>query len=231
MAQKPSMAVRMVLTVGVLASLFGTATASAQSPCDALGGTVNSNQICQTDDVGPGYTVDLSFPVDYPDQQSLGEYVIALHDDFVEFAQSPPERDWSYTLTATSATYQSAGRSGTQSAVLTMSQDANPHPMAWYKAFNYDLGTHAPITLDTLFKPGTKALDVVFPAVRRELEKRWQPEVLASMLGLVEDATFQNFALTDDTVIFFIGQGQLLGHPEGPLEVSVPRTELAPWLA
>ncbi len=51
------------------------------------------------------------------------------------------------------------------------------------------------------------------------------------MLGDVDDATFQNFALTDDAVIFYFGQGQLLGHPQGPLEVSVPRTELASVLA
>ena len=115
--------------------------------------------------------------------------------------------------------------------VLEMSQDANPHPVYWYKTFNYDLDAQAPITLDTLFKPGMEPLDVVYPAVRHELEKRWQAEVLASMLGPVDDATFENFALTDDAVIFFIGQGQLLGHPEGPVEVSVPRAELASSLA
>ena len=57
------------------------------------------------------------------------------------------------------------------------------------------------------------------------------PDVLASMLGDVDDATFQNFALTDDAVIFFFGQVHLLGHPEGLLEVSVPRIELASVLA
>ncbi len=43
--------------------------------------------------------------------------------------------------------------------------------MTWYKAFNYDLERRAPITLDTLLKPGTKPVDAVYPAVRRELEK------------------------------------------------------------
>lgn len=231
MAQKPGIVVRMVLALGVLAGQFGTGTASAQSSCDALGGVVSPDQTCHVRDAAAGYTADLSFPLDYPDDQLLGEYVIALRDDFAEFAQSPPAHDWSYTLTATSTTYRSGGGPDTQSVVLTMSQDANPHPIAWYKAFNYDLRTQTPITLNTLFTPGTKPPEIIIPAVRRELEKRWQSDVLASMLGPVEDATFQNFALTDDAVIFFIGQGQLLGHPEGPLEVSVPRTELAPWLA
>lgn len=128
---------------------------------------MNSDQICQTHDIGAGYAVDLSFPVDYLDQESLGDYLIPLRNDYVDFAQSPPGHDWPYTLTATSTTYRSAGSPGTQSVVLWMIQDVNPHPVAWYEAFNYDPGAHASITLD---KPGTKALDVVFPAVRRELE-------------------------------------------------------------
>jgi hypothetical protein len=47
------------------------------------------------------------------------------------------------------------------------------------------------------------------------------------MLGEVDDATFDNFEITDEGVIFYFGQGQLVGHAEGPLEVSVPRSELA----
>ena len=68
-------------------------------------------------------------------------------------------------------------------------------------------------------------------AKRAALEKRWEPRVLASMRGPVEDATLKNFALTDDAVIFFFGQGQLLGHPEGPIEVAVPKAEFASVLA
>jgi hypothetical protein len=36
-----------------------------------------------------------------------------------------------------------------------------------------------------------------------------------------------NFAITDDAVIFFIGQGMWVYEAAGPQEVSVPRTELA----
>ena len=35
----------------------------------------------------------------------------------------------------------------------------------------YDLGKGAPITFDTLFKPGATPLDVLYPAVQRELAK------------------------------------------------------------
>jgi hypothetical protein len=216
------------VAAGILAATSATAIAGAQSACGDLGGTLNDDRTCDAHVTTEDYAIDLSFPTSYPDQQEVVDYLIQLRDGFVDFAQSPPEHAWPYSLRATPITYQSgAAATGTASVVLKMSEDAEPHPVAWYKAFNYDLGTHAPMTLGTLFKPGVKPLDVVLPAVLRELEKRWQPEVLASMLGPAGDAAFENFALTDDAVIFFIGQGQLLGHQEGPLEVSVPRTELA----
>jgi hypothetical protein len=42
---------------------------------------------------------------------------------------------------------------------------------------------------------------------------------------------YQNFAITDDAVIFFFNQDGLLSHVDGPLTVKVPRTELAALLA
>ena len=229
-----TLAVRVASALGIAAGLLATtpAIAGAQSACGDLGGTLNLEQTCELHDTTADYAIDLSFPVSYPDQQAMADYLVPLREGFVEFAQSPPEHSWPYSLRATPVTYQSGdAAAGTASVVLKLDQDANPHPVAWFKAFNYDVSAQAPISLATLFRPGIEPLDVVFPAVRRQLEKRWQPEVLASMLGPAENATFENFALTDDAVIFFIGQGQLLGHPEGPLEVSVPRTDLASSLA
>ena len=43
-------------------------------------------------------------------------------------------------------------------------------PDTFFDALNYDLGTHAAITFDTLFNPGTQPLDVLNPIVLRELQ-------------------------------------------------------------
>ena len=65
--------------------------------------------------------------------------------------------------------------------------------------------------------------------VRSGLEKNLQ--------GLTIDAnpigaqSYENFALTDDAVIFFIGQGMWTIEAAGPQEVSVPRSELVSVLA
>jgi hypothetical protein len=42
---------------------------------------------------------------------------------------------------------------------------------------------------------------------------------------------YQNFAIADDAVIFFFNQDGLLPHEDGPLEVDVPRTDIASLLA
>jgi hypothetical protein len=215
------------LVAVALVSATVPSTAGAQSACVGLGGVVDLGQNCDVHASAPGYVVEISFPTDYPDQQSLADYLIPLRTDFIEFAGGPPPHDWPYTLTVDSTTYASGDVTrGTRSLVLTVGQDANPHPVTWYKSFNFDLGRGRPITLESLLGPGVRPVDAVYPAVRRELEKRWQPEVLDAMLGEVDDDTFANFVLTDDAVIFYFGQGRLLGHPDGPLEVSVSKSAL-----
>jgi hypothetical protein len=42
---------------------------------------------------------------------------------------------------------------------------------------------------------------------------------------------YQDFAITDDAVIFFIGQGMWLPEVAGPQDVSVRRSELTSILA
>ncbi len=212
---------------GALLIAASPGAAGAQTACAGLDGTVEQGQTCEVLASASGYLVEFSFPSDYPDQQSLADYLIPLKHDFIEFAGGPPQHDWPHTLTVTPTTYRSGdAATGTQSLVLTISQDANPHPVTWYRSFNFDHGRGGPITLDDLFGAGINPMDVVYPEVRRELEKRWQPDVLTTMVGDVDSDTFANIAITDDAVIFFFGQGQLLGHPEGPLQVSVSKAAL-----
>jgi hypothetical protein len=108
--------------------------------------------------------------------------------------------------------------------VFTMWQNVGGvHPQTWYNSFNWDLGKKAPITFDTLFKPGTKPLDVIYPAVEQYLQKQQgMIDGIPPSVGL-DPAKYQNFALTDDSLIFFFSQGDVLPEAAGALQVTVPR--------
>jgi hypothetical protein len=207
--------------------------ASAQSACAGLGGTVDADQTCHVHSATSSYTLDMSFPLDYPDQQAVIDYLTQDRADFVDWFTKfgPDGRDRPYEHVVTAKTFRSGTpTSGTQSLVLEIEDDTGAahqgHPNTLFKAFNYDLGRNASITFDTLFKPGTDPLAVLNPIVRRELGIH--PGI---PIGDLDAKVYENFAITDDAVIFFFGQDQVLPDNNGPHQVSVPRSELASLLA
>jgi hypothetical protein len=214
---------RTAVAACILIGWAGTGTASAQSACAGLGGSVGTDQICHVKTAGSTYKIAFDFPVDYPDQQPVADYLQKERDGFIEFSQYPEAKNYAttYEMIAHGKTYRS-NASGTQTLLLRMGQDAQPHPRGWFKAFNYDLNSHTPITFDTLFKPGTDPVAVLNPILVRKFGPLPQGE------SGVE--AYSNFAITDDAVTFFFDQGQILGHADGELEMPVPRGELAALL-
>ena len=107
------------------------------------------------------------------------------------------------------------------------SDSGGAHPVTSFEAFNYDLGKGAPITFDTLFKPDTNPLEVLDPIVQREMREALGRLSWSGADNTLGAKVYQDFAITDDAVIFFIGQGMWLPEVAGPQKVSVPRAELA----
>ncbi|TFV60341.1 DUF3298 domain-containing protein [Mycobacterium sp. PS03-16] len=230
---KRASSIAALLAATVLTGFAGTAVASAQTACADLGGALNAEQSCQVHDATADYTLDFTFPAGYPDEQAVSAYLTQTRDGFVNVSQMPGSRGLPYVLDAKGTAYHSGlAPQGTQSLVLEIYQNVGgAHPQTWYKAFAYDLGKQAPITFETLFRPDSRPLDLVFPAVQRELQARTgidQP-VLPD-IGM-DPKHYQNFAITDDAVIFFFGQGELLPEAAGAMQASVPRAVLAPVLA
>ena len=222
-----------ILMAGVLVGSVSTPTAAAQSACTDLNGTVGPDGACGVHTSNSTYTLDITFPNDYPDQQALTAYLTQARDGFVNVSQMPGSYNLPYELDAKGTGYHSGPpTAGTQSVVFTMWQNVGgTHPQTWYKSFNWDLGKKAPITFDTLFKPGTKPLDVIYPAVEQYIQKQQGLiDGIPPSVGL-DPSKYQNFALTDDAVIFFFGQGELFAESAGPVEASVPRATVAPLLA
>ena len=185
-----------LLAAGILFGWHGTA--SAQSACADLGGTVGGDQICHGHAANSTYT-RLSFPVDYPDQQALTDYLTQTREGFINVSEMPDAQDKPYVLDAKGPRMAGTPPRGTRSVVFEIYQNVGGvHPQTWYKAFNYDLSKRAPVTYDTLFKPGTNPLDVVFPVVESELQKQSGLEVAVLPGDGLDPANYQNFALTDD---------------------------------
>lgn len=204
---------------------------AAPSACDDLGGQVGADQMCTVHTEEAGYTIDMSFPVTYPDQPALAEVLVRQRDQFVQAVTEPPVRDVAKALDIKPTSYRSGPPdAGTESLVLEEYVNVGgAHPETYYDALNYDLGKKAPITFETLFKPDTDPLAVLDPIVENELKKRL-PGVPVNANRMGADM-YHNFAIADDAVIFFIGQGMWTIEAAGPQQVSVPRSDLASILA
>jgi hypothetical protein len=222
-----------LVAAGVLAGSIAAGPAAAQSACADLGGTVTPDGVCAVHATNPTYTLDMSFPNDYPDQQALTAYLTQTRDGFINVSQMPGSWNLPYQLDAKGTGYHAGPPAGgTQSVVFEVYQNVGgAHPQTFYQAFNWDNVKRTPITFDTLFKPGTKPLDVIYPEVNRYLQKvRGMIDPIPPKDGL-DPAHYQNFALTDDAVIFFFSQGEIFAEAAGAVQASVPRAMLASLLA
>jgi hypothetical protein len=223
---------RHLLATAVLAAPVLLAWPAAAEPpsCASLGGAVDAAQLCHVQASGPTYTLNMTFPADYPDEQALTDYITQNRDGFVNVAQGSGARDQPYQMEATTEQH-TAGQPphDTRSVVLKFFQDlGGSHPSTWYKAFNYNLGTKQPITFDNLFAPGTTPLDSIFPIVQRQLNR--QNPLGAAILpstGL-DPSHYQNFAITDDQLIFYFAPGEMLPAFGGPAQAQVPRNAIPP---
>jgi hypothetical protein len=169
--------------------------------------------------------MDLTFPVDYVDQASVDGYVKKTRDDFLKVADDPNAFNTPYELILSSGRYSTKN---TQSVVSSIEQyTGGAHPISWYKAFNYDVAAHRGITFDALFAPGADPMAAIVPAVQREIAgQTGEPGALNA--GVSDRTNYQNFAINDDYVIFYIDQGAIAPEAVGAREVWVRRSVLPP---
>lgn len=222
----------MLVTAVVLLCCSGVATAAPKTYCEELKGT-DTGQACQIQMSDPAYNINISLPSYYPDQKSLENYIAQTRDKFLSAATSSTPREAPYELNITSATYQSAiPPRGTQAVVLKVYQNAGgTHPTTTYKAFDWDQAYRKPITYDTLWQADTDPLPVVFPIVQGELSKQTGQQVSIAPNAGLDPVNYQNFAVTNDGVIFFFNPGELLPEAAGPTQVLVPRSAIDSMLA
>jgi type 1 fimbria pilin len=226
-----------LVTAIVLFGSSGVAAAAPKDYCADLKGG-NTGSTCEIQLADPGYNVNISIPTDYPDQQSLADYVSSTRDAFLNVAKSSAPRTAPYELTITSADYSSAiPPRGTQAVVLRVVQNVGTgQPQTTYKAFNWDQSYRKSIVYaaapdDKKTTPLWRVPDplkTVFPIVQAELQKQG---VVVSPTAGYDPLSYQEFAVTNDGVIFFFSQGVLLPPGAAATQVLVPRSAIDPMLA
>lgn len=219
-----------LLAAGAVVGLPGGPVAAADPSCTSMGGTVDAGQMCHVHASNTTYTLDMTFPIDYPDQQALTDYLNQNRDGFVNVAQTSGSRDMPYQMDVTSEQLQSGQPPhGTRSVVLKVFEDlGGPRPSTTYKSFNYDLDQHRPITFDTLFAAGSKPLDAIYPIVQRDVgRENGLGGAILPGVGL-DPSHYQNFAITDDAVIFYFAPGEMLPSFAGAITARIPRNAIPP---
>ncbi len=208
------------------------AVAEPKNYCTEING-VDNGTACQIQLTDPGYIVDISVPSDFPDMEAVTQFVAKTRDSFLDVAKSPTPRLAPYALDISAATYNSVvPPRGQVSVVLRVFQNVGaPGAQASFKSFVWDQAYRKPVTYETLWKPDVDPLPIVFPAVQSALQTQTGQPVPVSPVAGLDPANYQNFAITDDGVIFFFDQGGLLPAGDGATQVLVPRSVVGPLLA
>ncbi len=216
------------VTAVLLAGAITAAAPAAGAPrsCAEFGGIVQPGDLCRVQASEPSYIMDITFPLDYPDEQAILDYLSQTRDGFVNVASTPDPR---YRPLEMDVTSESLASAQTRSVVLKLFQDVgSAHPTSWFKTFTFDTVRGAPVTFDTLFAPGPDPLKVVFPIVQRELESKTGLAGGISPGDGMDPSHYQNFAITGDAVIFYFGRAELLPSYAGESSVTIPRSDLPP---
>ncbi|HJT93695.1 MAG TPA: DUF3298 domain-containing protein, partial [Mycobacterium sp.] len=100
------------LVAGVVSGSISIPSAAAESACVDLGGVVGQDQICRVHAANSTYTLDLSFPNDYPDQAPLTAYLTQARDGFINVAEMPGSYNLPYQLDAKGVGYRSGPATG-----------------------------------------------------------------------------------------------------------------------
>lgn len=249
-----SFSVAVVVTVAAIFGCMAVAVAAPKDYCAELhGGT--TGRTCEIQLSDPGYNVDISMPLNYPDQKPIAEYIAQTRDAFLNSAKSGAPRSAPYELRIKPTEYTSSiPPRGTQSVVFKVDQNlGGAQSQTTYKAFNWDQTYRKPITYaaapdDKEHAPLWQVddpLKTVAPIVQAELQQQLAPPSPDTTTptattppplpfvhsALYDPANYQNFAVVNDGVIFFFDQGALLPASAGAPHVLVPRSAIDPMIA
>lgn len=227
-----SLGLRLIATVlAAVAAFSRPCVANADAPL-CTPSSVDANQMCHFDASGPLSDISMVFPANYPDEPSMIGYLTKVDNDFLIAREQVNTLKSPTALKVTGTRYSSGPQAtGTQSVVTEIYQNLGAaHPLVSYKSFNYNLSSQQPITFDALFRPETRPLEAILPIVQKTLADRYRAAVSIPPATGLQPANYQNFAITDDAIVFFFDQNALQPAMEAT-QVSVPRSAVTSMIS
>lgn len=179
-----SFSVAVLVTVAAIFGSSGVAVAAPKDYCADLKGG-NTGSTCEIQLADPGYSVDISIPLGYPDLKSVADYISQTRDGFLNTAKSGTPRTAPYELSITPTEYASAiPPRGTKAVVFKVYQNlGGTNAQTTWKAFNWDLTYRKAIIYTAA--PDDKAntplwrvddpLKTVAPIVQAQLQQQLAP--------------------------------------------------------
>jgi peptidoglycan-N-acetylglucosamine deacetylase len=121
------------------------------------------------------------------------------------------------------------------SIVYTISEyTGGAHPNSYFRTFTFNLTENELIEFDDLFIEGASPLETIAPLVQADLTEQMGEFADAEWIerGTGEDPlNYQNFALTEDELIFYFPPYQVAAYAAGTFEVRIPLSDLSGILA
>lgn len=174
-----------VSVLATAATIFGSAGVAVAAPhdyCADLKGS-NTGKTCEIRLSDPGYSVDITIPLNYPDQKPIAEYVAKTRDAFLNTAKSSAARSTPYQLSIKPTEYTSAiPPRGTQTVAFKVYQNTGS-AQTTYKAYNWDQSYRKPILYTVAQDDKDSAalwrvddpLKTVAPIVQAQLQQQLAP--------------------------------------------------------
>ena len=176
--------IAVLVTAAAIFSSPVVAVAAPKDYCADLKGS-NTGSTCEIQLSDPGYNVDISIPLDYPDQEPIAQFVSQTREGFLNAAKSGAAHDKPYELKIKPTEYSSAiPPRGTQAVVFKVYRNVGGAlPQTTFKAFNWDQSYRKSIVYtaapdDKLNTPLWRVddpLTTVAPIVRAELQQQLAP--------------------------------------------------------
>mgnify|MGYP002336223718 CR=1 FL=1 len=226
-----------VLGSGVLPVMAQDATPADQ--CLNKGGFYD--ETLATCNALTNFRIEVAYPVELlPNdaiEGALDQYIAQQTSDLLALASTPgfpfgPD-GVNYSLNINYDIYHHSA-SVLSLQLTTSTYTGGAHPISFFQTYVFNLDQGRVIPFNEIFPPENDPLATIAPIARAQLHAQWGDDAEGMWIEAgtaMDSANYQDFVLTEDSVIFFFEPYQVGPYAMGPQSVTIPMAELASVMA